>query len=642
MSADPARIATDPVRQEDERRRTPRSATLRPSSPAPGRRGLAAIFALLAAGTAALAAAMAVLEPDRAALFLLVATLVLALLAALALGLRLHAERREAAALAARLEALEDENWELEEARAGVPTGGVASGFEPALSIATVSHELRAPLHGMHGLADLLAETDLSAEQRSYVEALGQSTAALERVVDDLLDASRIATGHFSLDPSACDIGALLEQVAELMAPRAFAKGLSLSTQTTGALPRVDADAGRLRQVLVNLVANAVAFSDQGGIVVSAERVAETADRLELRIAVSDSGRGVDPGDQARIFGPFERGADGGGAGLGLAISGRIVEHMGSGLVLSPRAGGGSVFSFTLDLPIVARPADSLVPALSSRRLLLAARSQPEADALAGTIVDAGGEVTTTSTQTRIDGLLASAAAAGQPFDALLVDIDGLPDAEAAPKRLRTAAGGAIGLVALIEPAGRPRLADLRQAGFDAYLVRPVRRASLLRVVAALTDRRGGFVIDPADREETPAPHGRQRLRALVIEDDPVSALLVRAVLERLGHAVTEASDRATAHAALAARGADLVLVDMKLGSESGAALISELRGAQRGGPRPLILAMSADKDLADRALSCGADRAVTKPVTPDSLRQALADLAGSDGQADSLRHQTV
>lgn len=642
MSADPARITADPVRRRDERRRAPRPAALRHPSPAPGRRRLATVFTLLAAGTAALAAALVVLEPDRAVLVLLVATLVLALLAALALAVRLQAERREATALAARLETLEDENWELEEAQAGIPTGGVASGFEPALSIATVSHELRAPLHGMHGLADLLAETDLSAEQRSYVEALGQSTAALERVVDDLLDASRIATGHFALDPSACDIGTLLEQIAELMAPRAFAKGLSLSTQTTGALPRVNADAGRLRQVLVNLVANAVAFSDQGGIVLSAERLAETDGRLHLRIAVSDSGRGVDPADQERIFDPFERGADGGGAGLGLAISGRIVALMASQLKLSSRTDGGSVFSFSLDLPIVAQPADDLAGALYGRRLLLAARSQPEAGALAATMLDAGGQVTTTNTEARIDGLLAAAAAAGQSFDAVLVDINGLADAAAAPKRLRAAAGDTIGLVALIEPAARPRLADLREAGFDAYLVRPVRRASLLRVVSTLTDRHDGFVVDPADREEAVPPHGRQRLRALVVEDDPVSTLLLRAVLERLGHEVVEASDRATAHAALAVGGADLVLVDMKLGNENGAALIAELRSGQVRAARPLILAMSADKDLAEQALARGADLAIAKPFTPDSLRQALAAIAGSDGETDSLRHQTV
>ena len=303
MSADRAESAADQrpaagtAPAAFARVRVPRPDLTRSEPPTDGTRRIAALVALLAGGLASIALAEALLEPAEAAAPLLAAALAMAGGAVVALLLRLRHERAAAGRLASRLEAYADANWELEEAQAGVPTGGASTGFEPALSIATVSHELRAPLHGMQGLADLLAETKLTAEQRSYVDAIGQSTAALGRVVDDLLDASRIATGHFSLDRTSTAIEPLVEQVSELMAPRAFAKGLALATRIPHGLPAIEADAGRLRQVLINLVANAISFSDGGGVTISVERVPGQDDGPRLRFSVADTGRGVPPAD---------------------------------------------------------------------------------------------------------------------------------------------------------------------------------------------------------------------------------------------------------------------------------------------------------------------------------------------------------
>lgn len=630
MAADPARSAD----LERKVRPAPAFAFGRARQPIPAEatgdlttasmRRIGALVALLAGGIATVALAAALLDPGKAALPLLIAALALTGGTIAALLLRLQRERASAARLATRLEAYADANWELEEAGAGIPTGDAASGFEPALSIATVSHELRAPLHGMKGLADLLAETELTAEQRSYVDAIGQSTAALGRVVDDLLDASRIATGHFSLDETPTAIEPLVEQVAELMAPRAFAKGLGLATQLPVALPEADLDAGRLRQVLINLVANAISFSDGGGVVLAVETVDRGEIGCGLRFSVSDTGRGVAPEDRSRIFDSFERSPDGGGAGLGLAISSRILERMGARLSLASRKGGGSIFAF--ELPVAA-PAARPAPTLGDRRVLVAMRSEPERSALAAGIAAEGGEAASAATLVAAAGLLGAAAAAGERFDAVLIDAHLIGEAEAAPQMLRLAAGRELPLVALIEPGERERLSELHAAGLDAYLVRPIRRSSLKRVLSRLTEPGREFIIDPTDiPDEVPLAGLQRPVRTLVVEDDPVSALLIRAVLEKLGHEVAEANSGAAARQALARREPDLVLVDLNLGSEGGAELLREFAAA---GKRAAVIAMSAD-DQALGAVTQDADVTLSKPVSPESLRRAVAAAVGA------------
>lgn len=637
-------MPADPARPADSARPSPsapdaafrRIAGLRRSSvplsnaPSPTFRAAAALLALAIGGLIGVALASALLE-TAAARPLLFAALVTAGGALVVLVLWLGRERIAAARLAARVEAYADANWELEEARAGVPTGDVASGFEPALSIATVSHELRAPLHGVKGLADLLAETKLTAEQRSYVDAIGQSTAALGRVVDDLLDASRIATGHFTLEHEPTAIEPLVEQVAELMAQRAFAKGLGLGMRVARDLPQVEADAGRLRQVLINLVANAISFSDAGGVEIAVEAMPAENSSLRVRFSVSDTGRGVAPADRKRIFASFERTTDGGGAGLGLAISSRILERMGAGLRLIPRAGGGSVFAFELAFE-PSSYAPSSPATLAGRRVLVAMPGEPERQALLGSIESEGGAGSGAATLVAAAGLLGAAAAAGQAFDAVLADTHLMGEPGAATAMLRGAAGHDVALVALVEPGERDRLESLRETGFDGYLVRPVRRASLVNVLSGLGKGEGAFLLDPVDQPDvSPEARGKRPLRALVVEDDPVNALLIRAVLEKLGHEVSEAAGTAVAREVLAMQRMDLVLVDLHLGGDPAGSLLRELMRPRAGGARPALIAMSGDDDALS-ALSAEADVTLAKPVSPDSLRRAVTAACGAGG----------
>lgn len=219
--------------------------------------------------------------------------------------------------------------------------------------LAAVSHEFRTPLNGILGLTGLLLELDLPADQETYARGVQSSGEALLRLVDDMLDFSRIEAGHLDLRPEAADIEALLQEIGELLAGRAHAKAIDLAVAPGRDLPRVLVDGPRLRQVLINLVGNGIKFTETGGVTLRATRSADPDGcRAPIVFSVEDSGPGIDPAEAERIFGEFEQidsapNRRHGGAGLGLAISRRIVRHMGGDIALTTRSGGGSIFSFS-------------------------------------------------------------------------------------------------------------------------------------------------------------------------------------------------------------------------------------------------------------------------------------------------------
>jgi signal transduction histidine kinase/DNA-binding response OmpR family regulator len=517
--------------------------------------------------------------------------------------------------------------------------------------LATVSHEFRTPLNGILGLAGLIGETPLSPDQATYAHAIRSSGEALLALVDDMLDFSRIEAGRLDLRPEPTDIEALLQEIAELLAGRAHVKDIDVAVEVSPDLPAsVLVDPARLRQVLINLAGNGVKFTETGGVALCARAVPEG-----IAFAVADSGPGIPDGDGERLFDEFEQmdtalSRRHGGAGLGLAISRRIVRQMGGDITLTRRDGGGSVFTFTLALPVVDAapglqalshsPSQPMTDALAGRSILILAPDGAEPPAIARHLRDAGANARSARTLAEAAGLAGAASAAGETHDALLIDARVAPAPGVVLMRLREAAGRRIPAAVLIAPGGRGAVDELRGAGFDAYLVRPVRRASLLRVAGDLVTGDGGpFRIDPHDaapQKPPPARRAAASLDVLLAEDNEINALLARAVLEGLGHTVTEVRDGAAAVAAVRARhdGFPAILMDLHMPGLDGLAAARAIREweAGAGAPPAAILAITADVLPETRAAAeaAGIDAILAKPMTPDSLRRALAGLTNA------------
>ena len=322
----------------------------------------------------------------------------IALAAALA-GAAASAQRQAdtcAARISAENDGLRDELWRLKEATSARDRAEAASEAKSRF-LTTMSHEIRTPISGILGMADLLREASLDAENASYVEAIRSSGSALIALVDEILDLAKVEAGRFDLVIERVDLRRLTEGVVELLAPRAQSKGIEIAASFSAAAPRfVGAEGLRLRQVLTNLAGNAVKFTDQGGVCVTVERGEQGA----ARFSVVDTGPGVPPDRRAAIFDSFEQG-DGSharrfeGAGLGLAISREIVRLMGGDLMLADNPGGGSIFTFAVRLPECAAVEPLAVQETRRRapegmRALIIADSPFEAPAMEARLKEAG------------------------------------------------------------------------------------------------------------------------------------------------------------------------------------------------------------------------------------------------------------
>jgi signal transduction histidine kinase/CheY-like chemotaxis protein len=506
--------------------------------------------------------------------------------------------------------------------------------------LATVSHEFRTPLNGILGLTALLLETEQTPDQRTYARAVHSSGEALLALVDDMLDLSRIEADRLDLRPEPTDPSVLLQEIVELLAARAHGKGIDIAADVPPEVPTVMVDAHRLRQVLLNLAGNGVKFTDHGGVTLAVRAGGSLPGRVDMVFSVADTGPGIPQDAIGRLFREFEQLDPAptrrhGGAGLGLAISRRIARAMGGDITLSARPGGGAVFSFFLSLPIAPHVTADALPDVALRSVLIVASDGAEPTVLAGELVAAGASARVTTSAYEAAALCGAAAAAGQPYDALL--IDARLDAATALARMRDAAGGRVPAAVLIEPGRRGDVEALRANGFDAYLVRPVRRASLVRIVAEIVAATGDFRVDPGDVKPHRLPGPPRALTSLTVllaEDNEINALLARAVLEGVGHTVQEVGDGAAAVAAATERSGrfDLILMDLHMPGIDGLAAIRAIRAheAETGAPRTRILALTADvlAETRTAAIAAGVDQVVEKPMTPDALRKALAVLA--------------
>jgi CheY-like chemotaxis protein len=489
--------------------------------------------------------------------------------------------------------------------------------------LATLSHEFRTPLNGVLGMARLLEGTRLTAEQRAYVGALRESGDHLLSLVNDVLDFARLGATAIELHAAPVDVENLLRQVSELLSPRAHEKNIEIAWAVAPGLPAILADEGRLRQVLLNYAGNAIKFTEVGGVLLSAD----LAPNGRVRFSVRDTGPGVAPEARAAIFEAFvqtdpSHQAQLGGAGLGLAIVARLAGAMNGEAGVGGELGQGADFWFEAPFEFApAQPSQAFgdLP-LTGRTVAIASPNAMVGEAAIRQVRASGGQA--------LSGATVAAALKGAPADAVLL----LDAALAGPRgALKPPAGRAC--VVLLTPEQRDRIPKLKAAGLG-YLIKPLRRASLIAQVLAARPVAKTPALEvvpaasPVHEDDRIAPAAAPGVRVLLAEDNPINALLARALLEREGCKVDRIASGDEAVSALSRGFYDLILMDLRMPGLNGIEATKALR--ERGVTTPIV-ALTADAFDEDRraCLAAGMNDFLAKPLTPPALRGVLTNWTG-------------